>query len=213
MKTWIVRAALCAGFAVLCLPGAFAQSSTGSIAGNVLDPAGAVVPGAEITVTNRATGVSSSTISSEAGVYALTSLPVGVYDLTVEKIGFKRSAVEDLTVRVAARLDLDLVLEVGDVQQTVEVSAAAPLLETTTSERGDNVSEELMMTLPLFTGGIPRGNAFTRYLPGVNTSNGQVSVNGSGGRAKEILIDGASLTIPESGGVVFSFPRWRCSPK
>ena len=164
------------------------------------------MPGADIVVQNRATGAGKATISSEAGVYAIPALPVGVYDLTVSKSGFKKATVEGLIVRVAARLDLDLVLEVGDVQQTVEVSAVAPLLETTTSERGDNVSEELMMTLPLFTGGIPRGNAFTRYLPGVNTSNGQVSVNGSGGRAKEILIDGASLTIPESGGVVFSFP-------
>ena len=198
--------ALALSMALCCLPAALAQSSTGSIAGNVLDPAGAVVPAAQVTVVNRATGATATTLSSEAGVYALPSLPVGVYGLTVEKTGFKTASFEELVVRVAARLDLDLVLEVGDVQQTVEVSAAAPLLETTTSERGDNVSEELMMTLPLFTGGIPRGNAFTRYLPGVNTSNGQVSVNGSGGRAKEILIDGGSLTIPESGGVVFSFP-------
>lgn len=185
---------------------AFGQSSTGSIAGNVVDPAGAVVPGAEIVVVNQATGIAAETISSEAGVYAITSLPVGTYDLTVEKSGFKKLTIPGLVVRVAARLSLDLSMEVGDVQQTVEVTSVAPLLETTVSERGDNVSEEMMMTLPLFTGGIPRGNAFTRYLPGVNTSNGQVSVNGSGGRAKEILIDGASLTIPESGGVVFSFP-------
>jgi len=191
---------------LLCASVAFAQSSTGSIAGNVIDPAGAVVPGARVVVVNRATGITAETVSSEAGVYALTSLPVGTYDLSAEKSGFKKLTIPELVVRVAARLSLDLSMEVGDVQQTVEVTSVAPLLETTVSERGDNVSEEMMMTLPLFTGGIPRGNAFTRYLPGVNTSNGQVSVNGSGGRAKEILIDGASLTIPESGGVVFSFP-------
>ena len=115
---------------------------------------------------------------------------------------------------MAARLALDLTLEIGDVQQTVEVTSVAPLLETTTSERGDNVSEELMMTLPLFTGGIPRGNAFTRYLPGVNTSNGQVSVNGSGGRAKEILdrrrqSDDSRVRAASCS----ASPRWRCSTR
>lgn len=200
------RIAAAAALALLLVASSSAQSATGSIAGSVLDSTGATIPGATIAVENQETGASLETVSSEAGVFAFPALPVGIYDLKAEVSGFKSVEIPDLVVRVQARLDLDISLEVGDVQQTIEVTAAAPLLETTTSQRGDNVSEELMTTLPLFTGGIRRGNAFTRYLPGVNSSNGQVSVNGSGGRAKEILIDGGSLTIPESGGVVFSFP-------
>src|SRR5690606_30667547 len=96
-------------------------------------------------------------------------------------------------------------LEVGEIQQSVEVTATAPLLEANTPERGQSVSPEFMNNLPLFTGGIRNGEAFVSYMPGVNTG-AETSIAGSGGRAKEILIDGASLTTPESGGVSFNFP-------
>jgi hypothetical protein len=62
-----------------------------------------------------------------------------------------------------------------------------------------------MNTLPLFTGGIRNASSFVTYMPGVNSYR-EVSISGSGGRGKEVMIDGASLTIPESGGVVFNFP-------
>ncbi len=204
MKTNVRLAALLALMSLA--PFAAAQLTTGSISGTVLDPGGAVVPGATVTAKHLNLNQSFETASSEAGLYVFPSLPIGAYEVTAAASGFKKLTVSALEVRVAARLGLDLVLELGDLTETVEVTGAAPLLETNTSERGDNVSLQLMETLPLFTGGIGRGNTFTRYMPGVNTAAGQVSVNGSGGRAKEILIDGASLVIPESGGVVFSFP-------
>ncbi|MCX6623593.1 MAG: hypothetical protein NTY38_21515, partial [Acidobacteria bacterium] len=79
------------------------------------------------------------------------------------------------------------------------------LLETNTPMRGQNLSPQLVATLPLFAGGVRSAESFVAYMPGVNTI-GEVSVNGSIGRAKEILIDGGSLTLPESGGVVWYFP-------
>ncbi len=201
-----IKSACGAGLAVVCLGwAAIAQMATGSITGSILDPAGAVIPGAIVTARNEQTGASFRTESSEAGLYVLGSLPPGLYEVTVEKPGFRKLVRGGLEVRVAVRLGLDLSLEVGDVQQTVEVVAEAPLLETATSERGQSFSTKFMNTLPLFTGGIRNPEAFVRYMPGVNIYR-ETSISGSGGRGKEVLIDGASLTIPESGGVVFNFP-------
>lgn len=182
-----------------------AQLNTGSISGTITDPNGAAVPGAKVLASNEATGLKTETVTSDAGLYVLPSLPVGIYTVTIEKPGFKRLNRTNLEVRVAQRLTLDLRMELGDVQQTIDVTAEAPLLESSTSERGQNFSPKFMSTLPLFTGGIRNPESFVTYMPGVNSYR-EVSINGSGGRGKEVLIDGASLTIPESGGVVFNFP-------
>jgi hypothetical protein len=187
-----------------CAP-VLAQINTGSIGGTISDPSGGAIPEASVTARNEQTGAAFQTASSVAGLYVLPALPTGMYEVTVEKVGFKKLTRSGLEIRVATRVALDLSLEVGDVQQTVEVTAEAPLLETATSERGQNFSAKFMNTLPLFTGGIRNPESFVTYMPGVN-SHREVSINGSGGRAKEVLIDGASLTIPESGGVVFNFP-------
>jgi hypothetical protein len=181
------------------------QVNTGSINGTVTDPNGAAVPGAKVSAKQETTGQTYETITSDAGLYVLPSLAVGPYALAFEKQGFRKLNRANIEVRVAARLTLDVTLEVGDIQQSIEVTAEAPLLESTTSERGQNFSPEFMRNLPLFTGGIRNPQAFVSYMPGVNAGAEQ-SIAGSGGRAKEVLIDGGSLTIPESGGTVFNFP-------
>ena len=185
---------------------AHAQVNNGSIGGSVLDPGGAAVPGASVAAVNQGSGQTFQTQSSDAGLYVFPSLPTGIYEITAEQAGFKKLTQGGLEVRVAQRLALDLTLEIGAVTETVEVTAAPPLLEATTSERGQSFSPKFMSTLPLFTGGIRNPEAFVSYMPGVTTGGGNQSINGSGGRSKEVLIDGASLTIPESGGVVFNFP-------
>lgn len=183
-----------------------AQVTTGSLNGSVTDPAGAAIPGAKVIATQESTGQAYETVTSSSGIYVLPTLAVGKYSLTVEKEGFKKSVRGNLEIRIAARLTLDLSLEVGDITQSVDVTAAAPLLETSTSERGQNFSPQFMSNLPLFTGGIRNPENFVSYMPGVNATPQEQSISGSGGRGKEVMIDGASLTIPESGGVVFNFP-------
>ena len=96
-------------------------------------------------------------------------------------------------------------LELGDVKQTVEVSGTAPLLQTETSERGENFSPRLMNDLPLWSGGLRNPEAFLGYMQGVN-GGAETSISGSTGRARENLIDGTSQVIPESGGTVFNPP-------
>jgi hypothetical protein len=182
----------------------WAQVSTGSIAGQISDPNGALVPDAKVTARNNATGQEYAAQTSEAGLYVFPSLNTGVYTVTVEKPGFKKVNRTNIEIRVAQRLDLDLRLDVGDVQQTVEVSAEAPLLETTTAERGQNISQKMMNDLPLFSGGIRNPRNFVNFMPGV-TNNAEQSVSGSGGRAQEILIDGGSAINVESSAV-FNFP-------
>ncbi len=189
-----------------CAAGAaLAQSSTASISGSVLDPNGAVVPNAMVAARETATGRAYQTHTTEAGLYVFPYLPPGAYTVSVESPGFKKLERTNVEIRIGTRLAMDLRLEVGEIQQSVEVTATAPLLEANTPERGQSVSPEFMNNLPLFTGGIRNGEAFVSYMPGVNTG-AETSIAGSGGRAKEILIDGASLTNPESGGVSFNFP-------
>ena len=182
----------------------FAQQN-GSLSGTVTDLTAGAVPAAKVTATHTDTGLKTETVSTAAGVYVFASLPVGIYEVSVEKTGFKRLNRKNIEIRVAQRLALDLPLEVGNVSESVEVTAQGPLLETETSERGQSFSNQMMSTLPLFTGGIRSAATFVTYMPGVNSYR-EVSVSGSGGRGKEVMIDGASLTIPESGGTVFNFP-------
>jgi hypothetical protein len=169
-----------------------------------MDPNGASVPGAKVIAVNSATGSKLESTSTDAGVYVFPILPVAVYTVSVEKAGFKKLNRQNIEIRVAQRLDMDLRLEVGEVQQTVTVSADAPLLETSNPERGQQLSQKMMDNLPLFSGGIRSPRAFVGYMPGV-TSNGEQSVSGSGGRAQEVLIDGGSALNNESSAV-FNFP-------
>lgn len=196
---------LCFAMLVLMATLVGAQQNTGSLSGTVSDLKAGTIPGATVTATHTDTGLKTETVSTEAGVYVFASLPVGLYEISVEKPGFKKLSRKNIEVRVAQRLALDLQLEVGNVQESVEVTAQGPLLETETSEKGQSFSTKFMNTLPLFTGGIRNAESFVTYMPGVNSFR-EVSISGSGGRGKEVMIDGASLTIPESGGVVFNFP-------
>ncbi|MGH9659195.1 MAG: carboxypeptidase-like regulatory domain-containing protein, partial [Bryobacteraceae bacterium] len=181
-----------------------AQIATGSIGGLILDANGTVVPGANVAARNEATGQEQKVVSSDSGLYLFPTLSTGVYTVSVEKTGFKRVNRGNIEVRIAQRLDLNLSLEVGDIQQTVTVTAEAPLLESSTPERGQNISVKFMDNLPLFSGGIRNPRAFVNYLAGV-TNSGEQSVSGSGGRAQEVLIDGGSALNVESSAV-FNFP-------
>lgn len=155
--------------------------------------------------TSTITGTRLVAQTSEAGLYVFPAMPVSTYTVTVEKEGFKRTSQQNLQIRIAQRVDLNISLEIGDMQQLVEVTDEAPLLETSTSERGQTFSPKFMEDLPLFTGAIRNPRSFVNYMPGVN-AGAETSISGSGGRAQEVQIDGASLIIPESGGTVFNMP-------
>src|ERR1043166_7192723 len=105
----------------------FAQAEIGgaTLNGTVTDATGAAVPGAKVTVTNHDTGFSRTTTTNQAGQYTLPTLPVGSYDLTAENQGFKVSKRTGIALTVGAVATVDVVLEVGGVQETVRITAGA----------------------------------------------------------------------------------------
>ena len=135
-----------------------AQTTTGSIVGTVTDPSGAVIAGASVTVTNVDTSIATKATTDNTGNYVVTPLPVGRYSVTVEAAGFKKSLRSDITVNVQDRIRVDAALEVGAVTDTVEVAAAAPLLQTDTSYLGQVVDSQRIVDLPL------NGRYFTRLV-------------------------------------------------
>ena len=110
--------------AVLALAGlALGQGATGQITGRVEDAAGAVVPGASVTVTNLATALRREGATGDAGDFAFTLLPPGKYKVEVSAKGFKRVVVEELEVNVTQTATLNLKLEPSSVDETVTVTA------------------------------------------------------------------------------------------
>src|SRR2546426_5411921 len=121
----------------LCLvvASAAAQEFRGSVAGRVTDPSGAVVPGSQVTITNTATNVSNSVTTNEAGVYTVLYLAPGRYTVVAEAKGFKK-LLHTIEVRVGDKITLDLPLEVGSVTESVNITAEAPVLETSSATAG-----------------------------------------------------------------------------
>src|SRR5204863_8286173 len=98
-----------------------AQSNLGSITGIITDPQSAIVPEATVTATNAATGLRTTTKSNSAGVYLLTSLPLGTYSVSVEHPGFSKYVREGITVDAGQRLGIDIALTIGTMQEAVSV--------------------------------------------------------------------------------------------
>ena len=118
---------------LLLATGAFAQQDMGVITGVVTDATGAAVPGARVMVTNRETGETRAVDTSESGAYTVGPLRIGRYDVTVEKAGFKKSIQQDVELHAQDRARVDLRLEVGQIIESVSVTAEAALLQSETS--------------------------------------------------------------------------------
>ena len=109
-----------------------AQVDRGTITGKVLDPSGAVVPGADVIATNTQTGVISQTLTNEVGLYTLSNIPIGKYEIKFSLTGFKTFSRTGIEVTVAQTVRLDVTLETGQITETVTVQADATLLKTDT---------------------------------------------------------------------------------
>ncbi len=128
---------------------AAAQTNTADITGVVRDAQGGVVPGAVVVAEQRASGFRAERVSNDVGRFLLSALPVGEYTLSAELEGFKRWLRTGLVLRLGQQLDLAVILEVGDLSETLTVSTAAPILQTTTSEVSDVITEQQVVRLPL----------------------------------------------------------------
>src|SRR5262245_41547085 len=126
-----------------------AQITTATIYGNVTDPSGASVAGAEVTATNELTGAVVSGTTNEAGEFTLTFLPVGRYTISIKAAGFKEQKQTGLNLAGGQRMGQNFSLVVGEVTETVSVSAEAPLVNTVSAEQRDNLTTTQVRELPL----------------------------------------------------------------
>jgi hypothetical protein len=125
------------------------QIVSGSIVGNVRDTSQAVVAGATVTVTNNATNQTRSTLTSDSGDYVVASLPPGRYQISVMHPGFKQASVADLELRIDQAARANLILELGQVSESVLVQANAVLLQTENPTLGQVIEEKPIVDLPL----------------------------------------------------------------
>jgi hypothetical protein len=150
-----------------CLP-LFSQIDNGNIRGRVTDSSGSVIPGAKVTVTQTDMNFETILETNTEGLYRAQSLRPGPYRVTISAPGFKRLVRENLELRMGDTMAVDATLELGALTESVQVSAAATLLETETSATGTVVTGDYMYRLPIFQRNV---KAILFYTPGL-TYNG-----------------------------------------
>jgi carboxypeptidase family protein len=180
----------------------WAQGPVGTLNGTILDQSGAVVPGATVIAVNNATAVESKTTSTSAGAYTLPYLPSGTYTIRVSAPGFRTSTAENVILRVAQDLTVNIKLEVGQVSQEVTVSDTPPLLDTGSAEIGRYISVEEYKSWPiLLDDGQRQIQEFIfNSLPGTSGNTFKGSINGGQEYSHEILIEGIPVGRSDLSG-------------
>jgi hypothetical protein len=176
--------------------GLVAQIQNGIFTGTVLDPQGAAVANATVTITNPDTGLSVKATTNDSGQYVTQPLPVGVYKFSVSAAGFKTGVKEGVKLDVGTTQRLDFKLVVGKVEETVEVTAEASLINLDDSKLSNNVGTAQILNLPLNGRNVYdllRLTAGAQDARGVITENtGGAVVNGVRGNFNGFLINGVS---------------------
>ena len=133
----------------ICALSAYGQVGTAELSGTISDPSGAAVANAKVTAVNTATNFERATTTNNNGNYIIQLLPPGDYILNVEGSGFRKASQRGITLQVNQQAQIDVALQVGQVSETIEVTAAAPLIQSEASSLGTVVSEKLVNQLPL----------------------------------------------------------------
>lgn len=179
------------------ISGLRAQVATGNIIGRITDKSGAVVPGVTVASLDPAKGLKTETVSDDQGMYRLLYLGPAEYALTFTAPGFATLQRSGLTLRSNDTVRVDIELQVGNVVEQVEITAAAPLLEASTSTTGTVLAGSQMNALPI----MQRYTWMTMYMmPGV-TSMGGFHIAGQRDRGLGYSMDGIPGTEPIRGGV------------
>jgi hypothetical protein len=199
-----IRKVFSAFFLLIAAP-LFAQSYHGEVRGLVTDPSNAVVSGAKVTLIDEARNVTRVSISDSAGLYIFTQVDPASYKILVESSGFKRFERGGIHVGTQQFVTVDIPLEVGDASQTVEVTTASPLLDTTNGSTSTALEEQKLLDLPVSTS--DGRNQYTvinisqNVLPVIRGSGfidqsdtSTVSIAGSPESTNQYLIDGVPIT-------------------
>ncbi len=142
-------AALVALLFLVLLPANLLAQSTAQISGNVTDQSGAILPGVEVAATQTDTGITRTTVTTETGAYILPNLPIGPYRLEASLPGFRTYAQTGITLQVGSNPTINVLLEVGQVSETVEVQADAALVETRATGISQVIDNTRVLELPL----------------------------------------------------------------
>ncbi|MHB1936015.1 MAG: carboxypeptidase-like regulatory domain-containing protein [Acidobacteriaceae bacterium] len=202
----LLRLALAAAFGVFMLFGsqiASAQNAQGTILGHIVDPSGAAVTGAKVTITNQNTNVQSNYVTNATGDYTVPQLNPGPYTITVQSPGFQTASSSNLTLEVQQTLRQNFKLTVGNVSTTVAVSASTQMLHTSDATVGQVIQGKLMEALPMngrdFTN-LMLTNIGTNITPGgsgpdwsyhgLNTEYMEVSADGAQAQSTSYSVDG-----------------------
>ncbi len=213
-------------FSLVFLSGiVYSQTNTGTITGIVKDSAGAVVPNVKVTIRELTTNAKVNTATTAAGSYTVPSLPIGEYEVSVTATGFKREVATGLEVRTTQTTTQNFALQVGDVSESVTVSADATMVNPNSSAVTTSVGEKFLEDLPfmdrstlsviLLTPGAqgdPQYNGGVQSeLPGIFTQatapGSAVSIGGGIPGGGSTLVDGSDISAPGTGRMVMTFSR------
>ncbi|MBZ5601556.1 MAG: TonB-dependent receptor [Acidobacteriia bacterium] len=170
-----------------------AQFDAAEVLGTIRDGSGGVVAKASVMLTNQDTGIQTSTQTDENGNYTFSNVKIGAYTITAEAAGFSKMTATDIRVNVNARQRVDLSLQVGAVNQAIEVTGAASMVESDSSERGQVVNRITIVELPL------NGRAYSDLAllttgviksPSASSREGSFNVNGLRSTYNNYLLDG-----------------------
>ena len=178
---------------------AYCQISTGTITGTVIDPSGAAIPGVQVIVVQTETNFESRATANSEGIYRAQSLLPGTYRLTFEAAGFKRLVLEGTTLRVGDVLPVNATLEVGQLSDSIQVSAKSTLLETETSATGTVHEGETLYAMNLYQRQIV---PFLPHLVPGTSGSGSTASNVAGQRASGLAVfsDGVLAQDPVANG-------------
>ncbi len=190
----------------------FSQAPSGQITGKVIDPAGAEIAGAMVIITNTATNLRRAATTNGSGIYDAPALPPGNYSVRVEMKGFKSDVRNNIDLQVEQVANLNFTLEIGDVKETVEVSAQAATLDTENAAVGTVVETRRIEDLPLngrnylqlasLTPGATQdgpGNSIAQARGGGDRSNFQLNIAGQRLENNHYMLDGVENTDPNYG--------------
>src|SRR5262245_7794754 len=187
---------------------AFSQAVSGSIVGNVTDPGGAAVAGAKVTIIETNTGIAHTATTNDDGVYVMPYLPPGAFKVEIERQGFKKYSRDGVRLATGERVRVNAELAVGNVNETVEVTTQAPLLQTESADVSQAFEANKIAELPLNARNFQKR---LTLIPGLLPSNSQVSIfdnpqgtqfmqlNGQNNSANTFQIDGVDNNEPRLG--------------
>ena len=177
-----------------------AQGTGGRILGRISDPTGAVLSGVKVTATNDATSVAQDTVSNDSGDFVFPNVPVGTYTLSFDLKGFKKAVRHSIALDVNQVITLNMTMQLGGNEEVVDVTAEAPLVDTSSTQLGAVVNNRSVNELPLNARDTYQ---FLQLQPGVqsqlgssggtfygSSDAGAVSVNGGRGRANNFSVNG-----------------------